>query len=222
MKTFLKFALVGLVLTPMTAFSQYKHDIGLKLSSFERENLQLEYRWHANEKWAFTANLMYGIEGNRYYYENLLPGDTTFESVSNQYLSRNSSISIGAVRKFSFMKHNFYYVGAAIGGGYQVRTFTTYENVYELDPSVPTSPPYFFYYSGDGPIETTKYEDKYSNYSLISRLYFGVNVPIIDRVAVNFEGGMRNEIGGVYNSFVRVDFGFYGTVGLRYNFGKID
>ncbi len=59
MKTLFKITLFCLLFTPINAFAQFKHDLGIKGTNLDTERLQLEYRLHKNENWAFTGTFGY-------------------------------------------------------------------------------------------------------------------------------------------------------------------
>lgn len=80
MKTLFKITLFCLLFTPINAFAQFKHDLGIKGTNLDTERLQLEYRLHKNENWAFTGTFGYAGSGYRTSYaEGLLPRDTTIK-----------------------------------------------------------------------------------------------------------------------------------------------
>lgn len=219
MKTLFKITLFCLLFTPINAFAQFKHDLGIKGTNLDTERLQLEYRLHKNENWAFTGTFGYAGSGYRTSYaEGLLPGDTTYQTIYNMYQRSFYSLSVGGLRKFSFMKHNFYYAGATIGARFENYNSSTNISVYDLDSSF--SPSYWYgYYAA--PFEPGTSEYNYSALAMTSKLYVGANVPIVDRLSFTVEGGFNYSLEARTNYF-RSSLAFYTSFGLRYNFGRLE
>lgn len=201
----------------LTSFSQSKHDIGIKLSSLEREGLQLEYRNHLNSEYSLIVSLNAGQELDGY----LFQGETPDSVVTNQYLSntRNTFYSgkIGVKRNLSFLPTNFFYAGVLLGIGYE--EFTT-ENSHDL-----------IYFDEDGTSIhiPTGLRVTYSNSSentFNSGLFYqldasiGMDIPISKRFLINCQlNGALFCTKSVNTSSGGFLFSPSFSGGLRYSFG---
>lgn len=201
------------------AQTQFKHDIGVRFSSDDEERLQLQYRWHKSDKWAFGVTASYGQYGNGNYSLQLEDGDTTYIANSYYYDFQHYSLMVDVVRKLSFMKHNFYYVGASIGGGAIQRNYNSYWARYEAAGDASSS---LFPNVGEE-IESERYYDHGGGVSGRARLYVGADVPILDRLTFNLEVGTGLAIARYDSSFSGYSY-WSGSVtgGLRYRFGKAE
>ncbi|MDB2656590.1 hypothetical protein N9Y60_00895 [Crocinitomicaceae bacterium] len=225
MKTYI--ALLALTLS-FTSYSQapnFKHDLGLKLSTFQPESFQVQYRYHLNEKWALSANAYFGRRTFNSYYGNYIVQDSIYESYSTQYSQNSYGIDLGAVRKLSFMKHNFYYVGGSVGVG--VTTFSSNNRRTLYIPVLP-DPGVAYGYNFPPPIDQVIELDQsgYVNNTIHikSRIFVGADVPIIDRLSLNVELGVALDVRQGFGSelFNIWDVPGYASGGLRYRFGKVD
>lgn len=196
--------------------SDFKHDIGLRLSSNNYERYRLDYRYHKNERWTLSVGAYFG-SNNSFVYNGTYLNDTTYQAISHQFDMMSYGVSFGMQRKLNFMKYNFYYVGADLGVGAVSRKYTNSRFVYDVDPT-----------STDLIIFTNLIEDE-QNVNLSNalnvntRLFAGADVPIVDRLALNLEIGLlsgveSSRINGIQTTYFNLIA--YASGGLRYRFGK--
>lgn len=223
MKTYV--ALIALILSCSTyaQTSSFKHDIGLKFSSYQPEKFQLQYRYHANEKWAFGVNGRFGTRATYYSNGDYLIQDSIYELFSTEYRVNSFGIDFNAIRKLSFMKHNFYYVGGSLGVGSTVRRTRDTRTVYEPMEMSPGQQWYGPPFIGEV-IESETYVTLRNSMNFNSRLFVGLDVPIVDRLSFNFELGISldAEVGNTDQfNYVSLSVPGYVAGGLRFNFGRI-
>lgn len=210
-----------------TSFSQtsFKHDIGLKLSTYQPESFQLQYRYHLNEKWAFSASAHFGIRSTYNDYGAYVSSDSsTYELRSTEFRFHTYGIDFGAIRKLNFMKHNYYYVGGNAGVGAITRVRHNSRTLYEPNTDSGFSNSFFPLHPLIGEILESEYNVAISNaMNVKARLFTGLDVPIVDRLIFNFELGLLFDMqfSGV-DQFAILQIPGYLTGGLRYNFGKIE
>lgn len=216
MKTILASFTVLILLFPNSVLGQFKHDIGMKVNSNEYERFQLEYRWHPNEKWAFTTAFTYGTRFDYYTYSHVAVEDSLITYYTNTGETISYNISVGAMRKLNFMKHNYYYLGANIGvGGLRDRN-SSYRNTYTLDSTALT---YGVYQPGED-VDGWDTHNSYNSFSTVSRVYLGADVPILDRLSLNMEAGIWANMSFYQNNSVYFNSRLYASAGLRYRFGR--
>lgn len=198
---------------PLSGISQYKHDVGLKINTTPEERFQFEYRWHQNEKWSWSASLNFGSRGD-YFYGERWDSDSTYLAQSSTVMNNYFSGAIGVNRKFTFMKHNYYYAGAMIGGGTRSQHWSIWEGKYSIADSTTNQPPFPF-----EPMQET-YSATVRNYATFNtRLYLGGDFPILDRLSLNVEAGLFCNLETV-ETFRYFYLSGFVTGGLRYSFGK--
>lgn len=219
------FAAILCVLT-FNSFAQspeFRHDIGLRLGSFDQEQFQLEYRYHFNEKWSFGARGYFGLYRSLTWDGGYLVKDSIFQSNNIEYQRMTYGISFGAQRRLNFMKHNYYYVGVNLGfGTTQVRnTYNRMVYVIDFDPSSPANA-YSLPPVGDI-IEKALTVDNDISLNLRNHLCVGADVPVLDKLSLNLEIGVISDLqfpDGLYlDQFQMMP---YASGGLRYRFGKLD
>ncbi len=224
MKTLIALLLLLVTIPSYSQSTDFKHDFGLRLSTYQPETFQLQYRFHLNEKWAFSASAHFGSR-SRYYNEGeYLIQDSLYELYSTAYHQRTYGIDLGAVRKLSFMKHKFYYVGGSVGVG--TTAYSTHNERMVYTPIL--TDPTFTYGIGIPPpideIVDSEYHATVRNTLHVkSRLFTGVDVPIVDRLTFNFELGIMFDM--EFDNMYHVVYGNipgYLRGGIRYRFGKID
>lgn len=213
MKTIFSIALGCFLFAPATGFSQYKHDIGIKLNTTPEERFQLEYRWHVNEKWSWSAAVNAGSRGD-YYYGERWDSDSTYIANSSMVQNNYFSGMIGINRRFNFMKHNFYYAGAMLGGGSRSQQWNVWEGKYLIADSTANQPPFPY-----EPMEQTYTATVRNFVTFNSRLYLGGDFPILDRLSLNVEAGLFCSVES-FQIFRYFYLNAFVTGGLRYSFGK--
>jgi len=216
MKTYLASIATIVLFLPTISFAQFNHDVGLKISTNEYERFHLEYRWHPNETWALTASLVYGDRYDYYSYSNREIVDSTMEIFSNSGQTKSYNLSVGALRKLTFMKHNYYYIGGNVGAGRVIERHSSYRELYFLDSTALT---YGVYQPGEQ-IEGSEAHANYNLFTVTSRLYLGADVPLLDRLTLNMECGLGAALSFYPNSSVYLNSRLYASAGLRYRFGR--
>jgi len=215
MKTFFVGIASFFFLLPSTSLAQYNHDIGLKVSTNEYDKFQMEYRWHPNNKWAFTGTVNFG----KLYWSDQnwssIKGDSTIAYVDQNSITKAFTVSIGALRKFHLMEHNFYYAGANIGYGGAVNDFATYRNVYLVD----STQLFFGEYFQTNVLDRTETHQRTNYHLATTRLYLGADVPIFGRFSLNVETGYRGMLAMSSQNIGIFDLQFFATGGLRFQFG---
>ncbi len=215
MKTY-TFLLIGFLSITQWSNAQYKQDIGLKIGYDPVDRYQLEYRWHANEKWSFVASANYG---NVNHFSNVAYpiSDTVIAYNFHNYNTRYVGGSIGVQRRLNFMKHNFYYVGATIGGGGINRDFRTFKTTMKVDSAAGAFYPYGDVVSEEESVVRS------NDFFTKTKLYLGADVPIVNRLSLNCELGLNFGVSKwsaySFNSYVFEMF-LVANAGLRYRFGK--
>jgi len=200
----------------------FKHDIGLKISSWQPERFQLQYRYHFNESWAFSANAYVGTESIYFSDGDYLIQDSLYEMNSSEYRYNTYGVEFGAIRKLNFMKHNFYYVGASAGFGGATRSSHYNRMVFTVKDADPTMPAAPFPYLDE--VVDSEYSATIDNaMAAKSKLFVGADFPILDRLSFNCELGMMMN----FEFYAKDKFNYftgagYFSGGLRYNFGKVE
>lgn len=216
MRTYLARIAAIIILLPSNSFAQFKHDIGLKLSTNEYERLHVEYRWHANENWALTATFVYGERFDFYSFTDPEVGDSTIEIFTNSGQTKAFNLSLGVIRKLTFMKHNYYYVGGNLGAGQTREWHTESRGLYFLDSTALT---YGVYQAGEA-IEDSELYFGRDLFSMVTKLYLGADVPILDRLTLNMECGIGSNLSVYPNASLYFTSRVYAAAGLRYRFGR--
>lgn len=195
-----------------------KHDLGIRVSSFDQERFQLNYRYHKNEKWTFQVTGQYGSSGNSYYNEKYsLQDSTNYEISVSGYSYDHYGLSIGLRRNLSFMKHNYYYVGAGLGGGYTELVYSSFSALYEVEPSSDSYPVFGDLLESEDERQITK------GWHSTARIYTGLDIPILDRLSLNLELGILNNLTGMpESSWMSNTIYGYVSGGLHFNIGKSD
>lgn len=161
---------------------------------------------------------MSAVYGDRsYYYSNSDREleDSTIEVFTNTGRTKNYNLSVGALRKLTFMKHNYYYVGGNVGAGQVIQSYASYRGLYFLDSTALANGAYFTGEQIDG-------SEEYRNFNLFSmtsRVYLGADVPILDRLTLNMECGIGASLSIYPNSGVHVNSRMHASAGFRYRFG---
>ncbi|MCJ8292355.1 MAG: hypothetical protein HRT58_20590 [Crocinitomicaceae bacterium] len=199
-------------------YSQYKHSIGLKTSTFRRNSLQLEQTFTINSNLTIFANFTIGREsyGSRCLGE--VPGDTILNEYRFNSNSQFYSGKIGLNKTLSFFPNNYFYIGSALGIGYEEHHTedTHWVNYYDENGT--------YFESETGLSMTTNYTvNRTFNSGIFLQFYLtlGMNLPLTKRLSFNCEinaiilhsentGSLVTEL-----SFVPSISG-----GLRYSFGE--
>jgi hypothetical protein len=222
MKTILIVIVAIGAFTTKAQSTYFKHDIGIRASSYNMERFRLDYRYHLSEKWTFSVGGYYGDQSH-FSWNGAYLNDSTYESFTHQITLRAYGVTFGAQRKLNFMKHNFYYVGTDIGVGITNRKFTFSRFVF-VPEGDQTSPSPFF--PGIGEVLENEFEVSSNNaFNLNNRLFVGADVPIVDRLSFNLEVGMVVNLESAnYNGYSTnyVDLLAFASGGLRYRFGKTE
>lgn len=222
MKKYLTFLLLLCALNSNAQTTNFRHDIGIKLSTNQPERFQLQYRFHASEKWAYSANAYFGIRNSYYSNGDYIIQDSIYEINSLQLQYHSYGIDFGAIRKLSFMKHNFYYVGGSFGVGATTRSQHYSRMTYETSSGSP-APPYGVYPLLENLIDSEHNTIIGNSMNVNTRLFIGADVPIVDRLTFNFELGIAGSLEvNTQDQFAIIEIPGYLTGGLRYRFGKTE
>ncbi|GAB5416374.1 MAG: hypothetical protein Crog3KO_09880 [Crocinitomicaceae bacterium] len=200
--------------------SNFKQDIGLRIGTLDAERFQLDYRFHKNEKWSYTLTGYFGNKNNYYSNFGFVIPDSTFEIESSQFRRNSFGATFGIQRQLNFMKHDYYYAGASLGGG-----SVSYSSHYRRTTYAASEDSI---YSGPFPQLGEELESESQTYvnnafNINTRIYIGADVPIIDRLYLNFELGLiaELEINNV-QQFSYISIPGYFSGGIRYRFGKVE
>ncbi len=198
--------------------SNFKQDIGLRVGTLDAERFQLDYRFHKSEKWSFTLTGYYGSRSNGFSNFGYVIPDSTFEIESSQFSRNSYGGSFGVQRQLNFMKHNYYYVGASLGGSSVAYRSFYRRSIYETIENPQSSSP--FPELGDE-IESEDFSLLWNTFSINTRIYVGADLPLIDRLYLNFELGLiaEYEVNNMHQ-FSYIHLPAYFTGGIRYRFGK--
>ncbi len=200
--------------------AQYKWDIGLKTSSFDKERFQLEARYHLESPYTLTAAFISGSRGSGSYQTSHVYNDSLVDVTYNNHISNNYGLKFGVQRKLGFLASDVFYAGATIGFGYEQQRSSLHTSTYSVGDSTGTYP-YPYYY------QTWNELSSVSNVHLMEAinaqlgLSFGMDVPLTKRFSINAEIGFA----GYYSRSLTYQLSIITlqpTVsgGVRYRFGK--
>ncbi|MFK7784967.1 MAG: hypothetical protein AB8B56_07620 [Crocinitomicaceae bacterium] len=205
---------IGIMISSFS-YSQYKYDLGLKISSFDRNALQVEFRTAITPSFSLFTNLNYGGKSDGYGYINDPSGDTLADQFNSSRRLTSYTGIVGFRKAIHSLPGDFFYAGAALGVGYEEYVERDTRLKMYLDENgesihVPTG-------------ETVTVESSTSqlfDYGMFYGLYLniGMDIPLGKRFSVNCE---LNAI--TYYSETESGFGFAPRFsgGLIYSFGKI-
>ena len=200
------------------SYSQRAYDLGLKTSTFNRDRLQLEQRFHLNSNYFLIANFSMGRHLDVYTTTGDVSGDIIVDQQNYQNQNTFFAGKVGIGHKLTFLPTNFFYLGTSLGIGY--------EEYLKSEDRI------LMYFDDNGesihlPTGQPMTQENTQNYSFNSgafyQLYltFGMDVPLTKRLFINCEvnGSIlhsRNATSAASGlSFIPSVSG-----GLRYSFGK--
>jgi hypothetical protein len=208
---------LSFIFVTSVSFAQYKYDVGLKTSTYDRERFQLEQRFHFNSPWSLVVTMTTGSQSDGAYSQSLTYNDSLFDVNFNNSQIRNGGLKIGVQRKLGFFATDVFYAGASLGFGLQKQrdyyTSTTYSN-----PGIGENIPGFNTEIEEVSSVSQLHESSEINSQLA--LSFGMDVPISKRLSINAELGFA----GMLSRSLTYDFSIidlFGSVsgGLRYQLG---
>ena len=202
---------------------EYKWDVGVK---YERDNnswLQLEGRYHLNERFALIGQ----VSGSQYNsshfgYSGFSETDSIYYYSNSQRYGSLAKLSLGAQYTFPFKK-KFLYTGFTIGVGYSETTnaYSYYTGPhphetfsgYEMDPNTSAGYSYYNYFYFTVPPQNGVYT--YRNAFITTDILVGTDLRIHKRLffTASLKGGVR-----VQQDYVQFNFSL--AAGLRYQLGK--
>jgi hypothetical protein len=220
MKTLLVFFAALITYSANAQTPNFKHDIGIRLSSDQNESFQLQYRFHKNELWSFFAEGTYGGRSSNTQNSQFIFPDSLYEAVFSDSRRSSFGLNLGAQRRLSFMKHDFYYTGASLGF-YTSEYRSQYDRVLYLanegqDPENP-------FPDIIDVLETETINTSYNSVGVKAKLFVGADFPLTDRLNLNFELGMNADYDiPTTQNFRTMNMNMYFLGGLRYQFGKTE
>ena len=213
-----RISLLLFIFVSSSSFAQYKYDIGLRVSSYEMEQFQLEGRFHLNSPYTLVANYSYGSRSSYSSSQTPVYNDSLMDIDSRYFSASNNTVKIGIQRKLRFLATDVFYVGAMLGAGIENRLHSHYEATYTVYDT--TNVPHFLIYHGT---ESSSNFNKTKTRSINGQLAisFGMDVPITKRFSINAEVSWATIFDKSPN-YSTISMGFFPSVsgGLRYSFGK--
>lgn len=201
------------------SFAQYKYDIGLKVSSYELEQFQLEQRFHLDNPYSLVITYAIGSEWNSNYRESIVYNDSLVDITSDYSFRSNNVIKFGVQRKLGFLASDVFYAGATMGIGLENYLTSSYTATHSIQDSLNFFPYYQYGFSEE--IGSTEFTANSRAINAQLALSFGMDVPISKRFSINAELGFA----GIYSRSLNYSTAIIRLVpsisgGLRYQFGK--
>lgn len=213
---FLIFACI--VISP-ASFAQYKYDIGLKASTYEMEQFQLEQRFHLDSPYSIVVTLTAGSRYSGAQSQTPLYNDTLFDISNSSFNATSNGIKVGLQRKLGFLATDVFYAGVTLGTSFEQQRSNYYNVTYSVENPDGTEPN--IYGSQWTVINSLVSENSYRAINAQLALSFGMDVPITKRFSINAELAMA----GMYSKQLNYSFSSIHlqpsiSGGLRYGFGK--
>lgn len=239
MKMLKSITVAGILLfTNNVGFSQtnYKHDIGIMLSTFDYNRIGIDYRVSLGEKWKLRTGFIYGNRYSDYFYggEIIAVTDSLVTERTNYFNSEIFTVKLGTERALG---NSLFSLTTDFLFAYQ-NTHSSYRNQYtKLDSTGYWSNlGYQDYESYFGIGDTTR--SRITRHYFVPSIALGImmNVPIRERfifslgvsatIGTSFYLGSSNEI-DPYNEFQTpsgwtIDLNSIVSAGFRYRFGGKD
>lgn len=200
------------------SFSQYKHDIGLRLSTFEEQELQLDYRFHTKTPYSIVVSAVTGSRGHGNYSQSPIYNDTLFSVAQYGWGLRNYGLNVGVQRRLTGLATDVFYVGANIGTSWQLRDYTRFSGVYSIPDTTGLNGNYFAYPAAQVSSEWENRETEWLVFQL--GLTFGMDVQLTKRIVFNAEiscAGMLEH--SLTDNFQYFNLRPVASGGIRYRFG---
>lgn len=201
---------------PLNSTAQYRYDVGLKLSSYQLDWVQIDVRYHLKSPHSLLLTYSTGTEttNNRTTTPPIFP-DSVFH-FSGQFTQKvGHTVKFGLQRELDFLETNFFYGGITLGVGY-IRKRGSIESTSYLVDSIVNYQTYVFPLSSSETLFLTR--------SLRTELAlsFGVDVPLTKRLLINGELGLSTNLQTSFNgsesAFLYQQV--YISGGVRYALGK--
>ncbi|MDG1330853.1 MAG: hypothetical protein P8P74_00875 [Crocinitomicaceae bacterium] len=202
------------------SFAQYKYDIGLKASSYEMERLQLESRFHLNNRYSIVVTLATGSRSYGSSSQTSFYSDSLFDLTQNHFRATSNTLKIGIQRKLGFLASDVFYAGATIGFGHEQQQNRSYTATYfvQSDSTLSGSP---YLYNDWNEISSSDDLNRTSAINAQLGISFGMDIPLTKRFSINAEiafAGIYKKSLDYPQSFIDLQGNVSG--GLRYSFGK--
>ena len=212
-------AVITLLILSTSANAQYKHDIGLRMSTFDLQQSQLEYRFHLESPYTIVVSALNGNRGHGTYSQSPLYNDSLFSIAQNGFRKRSYGLNIGVQRKITGLASDVFYVGAHIGGGMLLQDNSLYSAVYAIPDTTGSNGNYLA--QGAYQVSSSSIRDESQWISTQLGLSFGMDVPLTKRFSLNAEisiaGFYDRSLTDAFSSFTLMSAA---SGGIRYRFGK--
>ncbi|MFK7787526.1 MAG: hypothetical protein AB8B56_20550 [Crocinitomicaceae bacterium] len=201
---------------PLSSTAQYRYDVGVKVSSYQLDRIQLDARYHLKSPLSLILAFSTGSETvrNRTTIPPVFP-DSVF-NFSGQFVRKSShSIKFGVQRELDFLATDFFYGGLTLGIGYVEKRGHISSESYLIDSIVDHQ---IYSY----PLSSSETFFRTQSLRTELALSFGVDVPITKRLLINGEIGLstnlQTSLDNSESAFIYQQF--YLSGGLRYSLGK--
>lgn len=214
-----KISLLLFIFVSSSSFAQYKYDIGLRVSSYEMEQFQLEGRFHLDNPYSIVVTFATGSRGSGNSSQTPIYSDSLIDITNSYFSAMNSALKIGLQRKLGFLASDVFYAGATFGIGFEQQRSSHHTATYAVVDSMDLHP--FLYYGYGEAISSSVNLTKSSAINAQLALSFGMDVPITKRFSINAEVSWATIFDKSPN-YSTISMGFFPSVsgGLRYSFGK--